>query len=148
MIVNFRDTLPQQYKQMLAPYFNGMILNSLASSKQSKGMIEQADYVKSKLPAKPKTAEVAAVPGESLQKYTGEYDFEGSAVKVTLKENKTLSLVIPGQPEMELVPVSKAKFSIKYMDGYSIEFTSNDKDEVTDMLFNGPNQKVKATRKK
>ena len=148
MIVNFRDTLPQQYKQMLAPYFNGMILNGLASSKQSKGMNEQADYVKSKLPAKPKTVEVAAVPAESLQKYTGEYDFEGSPVKVTLKENKTLSLVIPSQPEMELVPVSKAKFSIKYMDGFTVEFTSNDKDEVTDMLFNGPNQKVKATRKK
>jgi len=46
------------------------------------------------------------------------------------------------------VPVSKAKFSIKYMDGFTVEFTSNDKDEVTDMLFNGPNQKVKATRKK
>jgi aminopeptidase N len=148
LIVKFRDTIPQQYQQMLAPYFNGMILNGLASSKQSKGMTEQADYVKSKLPVKPKTAEVAPVPAESLQKYTGEYDFEGTVVKITLKDNKILSLVIPNQPEMELIPVSKAKFSIKYMDGYSVEFTLNDKDEVTDMLFSGPNQKVKATKKK
>jgi aminopeptidase N len=148
MIVKFRDTIPQQYQQMLIPYFNGMILNGLASSKQSKGMTEQADYVKSKLPAKPKTADTDAVPAESLQKYAGEYDFEGNPVKVTLKDNKSLSLLIPNQPEMELIPVSKGKFSIKYMDGYSIEFTSNDKDEVTEMLFNGPNQKVKAPKKK
>lgn len=148
MIVKFRDTIPQQYQQMLTPYFNGMILNGLASSKQAKGMTEQADYVKSKLPARPKTTEAAPVPAESLQKYTGDYDFEGSPVKVSLKENKTLFLNIPNQPEMELVPVSKAKFSIKFMDGYTVEFTLNDKDEVTEMSFNGPGQKVKAPKKK
>ena len=111
-------------------------------------MTEQAEYVKSKLPSKPKAPVTVAVPGETLQKYAGEYSIDDASVKITLKENKTLSLVIPSQPEMELVPVSKAKFSIKYMDGFTVEFTSNDKDEVTDMLFNGPNQKVKATRKK
>jgi aminopeptidase N len=46
MIVSFRDTIPEQYR----PFLNGMILNGIATSKQSKGMTEQADYVKSKLP--------------------------------------------------------------------------------------------------
>jgi aminopeptidase N len=52
MLVKFRDTIPQQYRQQIYPYFNGMILNGIATSKQSKGMTEQADYVKSKLPGK------------------------------------------------------------------------------------------------
>ena len=55
MIVSFRDTIPEQYRQMTNPYFNGMILNGIASSKQSKGMKDQADYVKSKLPVITKT---------------------------------------------------------------------------------------------
>jgi aminopeptidase N len=77
MIVHFRDTIPQQYRQMLLPYFNGMILSGIASAKQSKGLTDQADYVRSKLPAKPKTNETASVPAESLQKYTGEYEMNG-----------------------------------------------------------------------
>lgn len=52
MIVAFRDTIPEQYRQMVAPYLNGMILGGIAASKQAKGMTEQADYVKSKLPGK------------------------------------------------------------------------------------------------
>jgi aminopeptidase N len=52
MIVRFRDEIPEQYRPQTDPYLNGMILNGIASSKQSRGMTEQADYVKSKLPGK------------------------------------------------------------------------------------------------
>ena len=34
---------------------------------------------------------------------------------------------------MELAPVSKGKFAIKYMEGYSIEFTPNDKEDITEL---------------
>ena len=51
MIVSFRDAIPKQYSQMVTPYINGMILNGIASFKQSKGLTEQADYIKSKIPA-------------------------------------------------------------------------------------------------
>src|SRR5665811_1142769 len=115
-----------------------MILNSIASSKQSKGMTEQADYVKSKLPGKEKAPAVPDVPVESLQKYTGEYDYSSITVKVVLKDNKTLNLLFTGQPDMELTPVSKAKFAVKYMEGYSVVFTTNDKDEVTELVFSTP----------
>jgi aminopeptidase N len=54
MIVRFRDEIPEQYRPQTDPYLNGMILNGIASSKQSRGMTEQADYVKSKLPVKEK----------------------------------------------------------------------------------------------
>ncbi len=62
MIVSFRDTIPKQYRQQIDPFFNGMILNGIASYKQSKGMTEQADYVKSKLPAKAKTPDSSQYP--------------------------------------------------------------------------------------
>jgi aminopeptidase N len=149
MIVRFRDTIPEQYRQQVAPYFNGMILNGIATSKQSKGMTEQAEYVKSKLPGKAKPPVAAVVPVDTLRLYTGEYDFEGSAVKVTLKDDKTLILTMPNQPDMELTPLSGSKFSVKYMEGFSVEFTKNEKGEVTGFLLKSPGQEAaKATRKK
>ena len=148
MIVRFRDTIPQQYRPQIDPYFNGMILNGIAASKESKGMTEQADYVKSKLPGKAKAKVTVEVPSESLQKYTGSYDYDGTTVQVTLKDDKTLFLNIPEQPEMELTPVSKGKFGIKNMESSSIEFTVNDKDEVTEFVFKSPGGEEKATKKK
>lgn len=148
MIVSFRDTVPQQYRQQIDPYFNGMILNGIAASKQSKGMTEQADYVKSKLPGKPKATVTFEIPLDSLKKYTGDYDLSGTIVHVTIKNDKTLYLNIPEQPEMELAPISKSKFAVKYMEGFSIEFTVNDKGEVTGFVFSSPGEEEKATKKK
>ena len=64
----FRDPISQWYD-----------FKRVAMSKQSKGMTEQADYVKSKLPGKTKAPEVSILPGETLQKFTGEYDFDGTS---------------------------------------------------------------------
>jgi aminopeptidase N len=148
MIVSFRDTIPQQYRLMITPFLNGMILNGIATSKQSKGMTEQADYVKSKLPGNTKVPLSADVPTVTLQKYTGGYDFGGSEAQVTIKDGKTLYLNIPGRSEMELTSVTKTKFGIRYMDGYSVEFNLNDKGEVTEFVFSSSEREVKATRKK
>ena len=111
-------------------------------------MTEQADYVKSKLPGKEKAPASPDVPVENLQKYTGDYDYNGNTVKVVLKDNKTLNMLFTGQPDMELAPVSKAKFAVKYMEGYSVVFTCNDKDEVTELVFSAPGGEVKAPKKK
>lgn len=148
MIVHFRDTIPSQYRMQTDPYFNAMILNGIASSKSSKGLTDQADYVKSKLPNKSKPAETTAVTGENLQKYAGSYDLSGTEFKITLKDNKTLFLNIPQQPEMELVPVAKGRFGIKFMDNYSVAFTENDKGEITGITFKSPSEEEKGTRKK
>jgi aminopeptidase N len=53
IIVSFRDTIPSEYRQQIVPYFNSMILNGIASSKQKAGMADQAEYVKSKMAVKP-----------------------------------------------------------------------------------------------
>jgi aminopeptidase N len=58
MIVSFRDSIPEQSRQQLIPYFNVSILNNIATSKQKAGMTEQAEYVKSKVADKPKGPEI------------------------------------------------------------------------------------------
>jgi aminopeptidase N len=50
LIVQVRDNLPQQMRQQFGNYMNVTILKNIAAFKQSAGMTEQADYVKSKLP--------------------------------------------------------------------------------------------------
>jgi len=62
IIAAFRDGMPPQIKGQVDPYINGMILNGIASSKQAAGLTEQADYVKSKIPVKPKAPEANATP--------------------------------------------------------------------------------------
>ena len=149
MIVRMRDTIPKAYRSQVDPYINGMILNGIASSKQSAGFADQADYVRSKLPGyKKPSADNVVVPGEVLQKYTGDYELNGTALKVILKDEKTLLLQIQGQPDVELVPVSNTKFSFKMMEGYAVQFHSNDKNEVTEMEVDQPNGTFAATRKK
>ena len=148
MIVNFRDTIPEQYKQEILPSLNGMILNSIAASKQSEGMSEQADYVKSKLPHNPELQPILEVPAEILQKYAGEYDLNGETINVVLNDNKTLNLITRNGPAMELNPVSKEKFTVKYMDGFSVEFILNEKDEVIEMDLTTPGELMKASKKK
>ena len=148
MIVSFRDTIPEQYRAQVLPYMNGMILNGIATSKQSQGFTEQADYVRSKLPGNTEAKATYEVPLKTLQNYAGEYDLNGAPILVVLKDNKTLNLISPNGPAMELIPVSKGKFTVKYMDGISVEFTENSNDESVEMLLKTPGGEMKATKKK
>ncbi len=50
IIVKFREAVPQQYHHFSDPFIN-KVLNEIAEKKQAAGMKEQADYIKSKLPA-------------------------------------------------------------------------------------------------
>ena len=50
-----------------------------------------------------------------------------------------LYLFVPGQPEYELLPTAKHKFSIKILDGYKVEFVENDNGDITELLFIQPN---------
>jgi len=147
MIVSFRDTIPEQYQDQVLPYINGMILGGIASIKQKEGKSEQADYVTTKL-QQDETVPKYEIPEETLQKYTGEYELNGSVIKLILKENKVLTMVSTNGPDMELSPVSKDKFSIKYMNGLSVEFTINEKDEVAEMKLNSPGGQMIAPKLK
>ncbi len=43
-------------------------------------------------------------------------------LKVYVKNENMLYLFVPGQPEYELIPTEKNRFSLKVLDGYKIEF--------------------------
>ena len=49
-IVKFRDAIPQAYRAQTDPYINNIILKGIADKKESEGLTEQFNYIKSKLP--------------------------------------------------------------------------------------------------
>lgn len=51
-IVQLRESIPQNYRSQFDPYINNFILQSIITKKQTAGLQEQADYVKSKIPQK------------------------------------------------------------------------------------------------
>ncbi len=93
----------------------------------------------------PKPKEISK---DSLQKYAGDYLLSGITLSVSIKNDKTLYMLVPGQPEYELVPVDTNKFSIKTLSGFTVQFNTNDKGEIIELLSIQPNGTFKATRKK
>ncbi|MEN9686690.1 MAG: hypothetical protein RLZZ28_2476 [Bacteroidota bacterium] len=95
-----------------------------------------------------KTPRPKEITKEELVKYIGEYDLSGAAVvKVYIKDEKKLYVLVPGQPDYELMPVDKDKFSFKILNGYFIQFTLNDKNETIELTFIQPNGNFKAKKK-
>jgi hypothetical protein len=96
-----------------------------------------------------KKIETIDVSKADLEKYTGDYELPGpTIVKVYIKGDKTLMVLVPGQPDYEMLPVKKDLFNFKIISGYSVRFEKNDKDEITALYFIQPNGTFKATRKK
>lgn len=94
-----------------------------------------------------RSPKVAPVKKEELQKYVGDYDLPGAVVKVYIKNENVLYVMVPGQPEYETVPVGKHEFKLKVLTGYSVKFEVNDKNEVLSVSFIQPNGIFKAKRK-
>ncbi len=95
-----------------------------------------------------KTPKAKEITKDSLQKYVGDYQLSGMTLKVFIKNEKTLTLSVPGQPEYELVAIDKNKFSIKIESSVTIIFSVNDKNEVIELTSVQPNGTFKAPRKK
>ncbi len=83
-----------------------------------------------------------------LKKYTGDYLLEGETVKVYIRSENTLMVLVPGQPDYELVAAKPHEFDLKIAKGYSVKFDVNEKGEVTALSFVQPEGTFKATRKK
>jgi aminopeptidase N len=148
MIVRLRDTIPEAYATQIRSYINGILLAGIASAKQSMGEKALAAYVRSKLPAVQVTVSPPEIPLETLKEYSGEYNLEGETITISLKDDKSLSLTFENQPEMELIPVTSTKFNLKFMEGYTIEFLTDDKNEVTGLKLTSSGEEVTATKKK
>ncbi|MDT0557383.1 serine hydrolase [Ichthyenterobacterium sp. W332] len=63
---------------------------------------------------------------KTLNSYTGEYELSGTTIKVYVKNENTLYLFVPGQPEYELIPTKKHLFSFKTLEGFKVEFVEED----------------------
>jgi aminopeptidase N len=148
MIVSYPEEIPEALRKFVLPYINGPILNGIAADKQVSGMVEQADYVNSKLPAKPKATAIVEIYSDSLLKYTGEYDNNLETFKVVLNDDKTLDLCTTNGAKMELIALSKDKFFIKDRNAYSLEFSSNDKGEIIKMILLFSGGQMKELKKK
>ena len=87
------------------------------------------------------------VSKDILQSYVGEYDISSVTIKVYIKGGNDLFMMVPGQPEYNLVPADKDKFSLKNLSGFSVQFTRNDKNEIDGLLSIQPNGTFKAKKK-
>lgn len=88
------------------------------------------------------------VSKSNLDSYVGEYEISGITIKIYIKGDKDLYMLVPGQPEYNLIPLDRDKFSVKNLSGYNVQFNRNDKDEITGINLIQPNGTFKATRKK
>jgi len=70
--------------------------------------------------------------------YIGDYDFQGYTVPVTSKDGKTLTMIVPGQPEHELVLDQGSRFTIKNAPGFSVEFLMDQAGQVTGLKLIQP----------
>lgn len=93
-----------------------------------------------------KTIKAVKASNDELKKYLGEYELAGAAVTVSVKNN-TLFVLIPGQPEYEMVTLGNDKFALKIAQGYYVQFDVKD-DQVTQLTFIQPNGNFVAKRKK
>ncbi len=81
-----------------------------------------------------------------LEKFVGEYELSDQTLSIFLREN-SLILSIPGQPDYELVPYKGTEFKLKDLSGFSITFTIDAAESVTEAVITQPNGVFKASKK-
>jgi CubicO group peptidase (beta-lactamase class C family) len=82
-----------------------------------------------------------------LQKYVGDYELNGTVVKIYIQGETTLMVLVPGQPDYELVPTKKDEFDFKTLPGFSLKFDVNDKNVANSASFIQPNGTFTAKRR-
>ena len=90
---------------------------------------------------------VYSLTTNELEKYVGEYEFEGiGLVATTIIKGNALWVSAPGQGEYELAPLSLNTFSVKGVSGYTLKFEV-DNDKVAGLTAIQPNGTFKAKKK-
>jgi len=82
-----------------------------------------------------------------LRQFIGKYELNGLILTVYLKGKNKLILVVPGQPEYELVPYRGTEFNLKNFEGYSVEFKRDKSGKVISMIIKQPNGVFTAKKK-
>lgn len=77
----------------------------------------------------------------------GQYEADVFSVSFDMKQDKLYSVIV-GQPELELIPIKENWFSIKGLNGFSVEFVfEKGKSKATTVKFHQPNGVFPAKRK-
>jgi hypothetical protein len=79
----------------------------------------------------------------SLKKYEGSFTVSGAIINTYIKDN-ALFILIPGQPEYELLPSGPNKFDFKKIIGYSVFFNLDENNELLNLSIQQPNGNFKA----
>ncbi|MCB0668489.1 MAG: serine hydrolase [Saprospiraceae bacterium] len=87
------------------------------------------------------------VSRDALNQYVGEYDLLGTNIKVYLRGDGVLMVLVPGQPDYELVATMKDQFKLKVLDNYEVHFEVDAEEHVKSLSFVQPNGTFKAIRK-
>lgn len=95
-----------------------------------------------------RVTEELQLTGSTMNKYVGEYELPGMLAKIYIRGENTLMLLVPGQPDYELVPVKEHEFEIKNLKGFSIKFGVDKDGKIEHASFIQPNGIFKATKKK
>jgi hypothetical protein len=126
---------------MLDPKFN---FNGNESGEIAKVMLKIEPMLKDPIEFK-RTIITAPVDKVTLALYEGEYDLSGAVAKVYVK-GTGLFVLVPGEPEYELIPTGRHKFNLKNMDGFKVEFAEAN-NRIDGLTVTQPNGTFKAKRK-
>lgn len=81
---------------------------------------------------------------EFLSQFVGEYEVSEMVITISLKGN-SLYASIPGQPTIELIPYKETEFSLKGLQGYSVEFVM-EKNEVIEIIIKQPGMSLRGKK--
>lgn len=87
------------------------------------------------------------IDADTLEKYVGDYEISGTAIKFYIKNKNTLYLFVPGQPEYELLSTDTNKFVLKALDGFKVEFIEQEDGSVKEAKMVQPNGTFTVKRK-
>lgn len=88
-----------------------------------------------------------AIAAADLKKYEGEYELASTILTLAVRNEKTLYLIVPGQPDYELAFSGSHTFLAKKLTGYSVQFEVTEPGNATALTLIQPNGTFKATRK-
>ena len=83
-------------------------------------------------------------PGK-IDDYVGTYEFEPDNILKVSKEDNRLLIAPPGQPLVEIFPMSENKFLVKAFNA-ELSFVRNNNDEVTELIFHVGGQDMRAKK--
>ncbi|MBN2395169.1 MAG: serine hydrolase, partial [Candidatus Atribacteria bacterium] len=93
----------------------------------------------------PAAQPVSKIDPSKIDDYVGTYEFEPDNILNVLKEDNRLLIAPPGQPLVEIFPVSKNKFLVKAFNA-ELTFVRNNKNKVSELIFHVGGQDMRAKK--